>query len=110
MHMWLDYGYAMKSRNEMGDAFTEELPEGFDFVISPNPTFEVLNILFQEEISSNIEIEVFDMLGRRIVVDAIDQEGRRLTLNLQSVTSGVYNLILSKAGQEYGVVRFVLVN
>lgn len=84
--------------------------EGFDFVISPNPTSDVLNVIFQEEISSNIEIEVFDMLGRRIVINAIEQEGKRLTLNLQGVQSGVYNLILSKGGQEYGVVRFVLIN
>jgi len=33
MHMWLDYGYAMQSRNDMGDAFTEDLPAGFDFVM-----------------------------------------------------------------------------
>jgi len=84
--------------------------EGFDFVISPNPTSDFLNILFQEEITSNIDFIVYDMLGKRVVVDVLSQEEKRLVLNLQTTRSGVYNLLLSKGDQEYGVVRFVLIN
>lgn len=89
---------------------TVDPEEGFDFVISPNPSSDYLNILFGIELNVETTIEIYDMLGRSIPIKIHGFEEKKIILDVQSIRSGVYNLLVTQGGKEYGVVPFIIVN
>lgn len=66
-----------------------------DFNIYPNPTKNVLNI----ESNTNIEtLELFDLLGRKVI--KISPSAEKVQLNLENLNSGIFVLVISSEGKQ----------
>ena len=88
---------------------TQEDPGGLDletaavFELSnnyPNPFNPVTTIRYELPVNSNVRLEVFDILGRRVavLVDGMIEAGvHEVTFNASNLASGVYLYRLSTA-------------
>lgn len=66
-----------------------------DFKISPNPSTSELNIQLSE-VNDDLKVEVFDILGKRILIKDISQVNTRI--NVSGWESGVYLVKVSNDG------------
>ncbi len=79
-----------------------------EFSIYPNPSHGTFQIKFQDQQSQGYyQLEIWDMLGRKVSEEAYWVEDMRLELNTD-LPLGVYNVILSKVGYLLGSEKLVL--
>jgi thiol-disulfide isomerase/thioredoxin len=72
--------------------------------VFPNPVSDVLNVSFNLFENSNVEIRVYDLLGKIVYenVEAFSQSGKKdYTLNLNDFESGVYLLKMNIGEKTY---------
>jgi ASPIC and UnbV/Secretion system C-terminal sorting domain/FG-GAP-like repeat len=60
-----------------------------DFSVYPNPANDVLNIKFNENLNQFKSVQIFDLVGRVVLTDAILNQ----TINVKSLSKGTYVLI-----------------
>ena len=68
----------------------------------PNPTQGVSNIQFTSAVAANATMEVFNLVGERVAVQAfgtLPAGAHRLELNLEAVKAGVYLVNLNAGGE-----------
>lgn len=68
--------------------------------VYPNPFTEAVNISFSEEVSGNLSIIIFDMLGRK-VYDQSKKAAQEMSVNLQSLSSAQYIMIVSSGNKQF---------
>ncbi len=79
-----------------------------DWRLYPNPTAGPLNLLWQAEGRSNLEVELYDLTGRKIRQFATTVTGRQeVPLSVGRLSAGVYLLRLRADGR-VGVKRVVV--
>lgn len=61
-----------------------------NFSIYPNPTDDVLHINFTENITEKVEVSIFNLVGRKVAEFKADASTEKLSLPVQSLSSGVY--------------------
>ncbi|MEI6090693.1 MAG: T9SS type A sorting domain-containing protein [bacterium] len=61
-----------------------------DISIYPNPVQNDINISFNEIVSQNSEIRIFDMLGQQVAGSRIPSGAKEWKLNLEGLPRGVY--------------------
>ena len=68
-----------------------------DFELFPNPTNSRVNLVLGENLQGNALIEVFNLLGERLIYQKVSQlhQGETLSLDLSNVVSGLYIIKLS---------------
>jgi hypothetical protein len=72
---------------------TNELRDKYKIFVSPNPTDEILNIIFQG--GSTSLAQIIDNLGKVVTEDkALISDGAKRTLSLEKIPSGLYYLRL----------------
>jgi aldose sugar dehydrogenase len=85
---------------------TQELPLAKSLHFYPNPVYNTLNINYLEKIDSNSEIDIYNILGQKVLSQKIEP-----TIDVHSLTEGVYYvMLLSKEGQLLGRGSFVRKN
>jgi hypothetical protein len=75
-----------------------DLASRLEFHLMPNPASDVLNVSYDLNTTSHVEISVLDLTGRKVmeVINATEGSGRQLhAINLADITSGIYLLNFS---------------
>jgi len=108
----VSYGYfgGMNFKN-LEENTTLELIKSGTVSISPNPTNEDFTISFELEKSCNIEIILFDVLGKQVknIYNDFTNEGIfRQTIRLLDIPKGVYYLQISNG--EFARIERIVVN
>ena len=66
--------------------------------VYPNPFTDAVNISFSEEVNGNLTIVIYDMLGRK-VYDQSKRATQEMTVNLQSLSSAQYIMVVSSGNK-----------
>jgi hypothetical protein len=77
------------------------------FTIYPNPNKGIFNIDFQNSNWNNIDINVYDMVGRKIFEQKNDS-GKNIQINIGNVKRGIY--LISISSNKGNLTRKILVN
>ena len=70
-----------------------------DFIVFPNPTDGKVNLVVGENLHGKAIIEVYNLLGERVLVQEVSQlhQGTTISLDLNKMASGLYIIKLSTA-------------
>jgi hypothetical protein len=85
-----------------------EFSSSKNFIISPNPTNSVLNISYQG--LENVDtIEIIDNLGKMVyTIAALSNNDFTTTLNLPSLQSGVYVVVLKNNDKNIASEKLII--
>ena len=90
---------ASASADDRGDILAGEEPEteipksGIELLLSPNPAADALNVELTEGVGLNGALVITDVLGRMVLRKNMQLEkGEKLTIRLEQLSSGTYNL------------------
>lgn len=78
-----------------------ELDKGKNFTCSPNPSSEVLNIVFDSAVN-DMTIDLVDGFGRsvrKVNIEGLDQT--HFIMDMRSLRSGIYTLRIQMDGSQY---------
>ncbi|MEM9823717.1 MAG: PKD domain-containing protein, partial [Bacteroidota bacterium] len=76
------------------------------YIVFPNPAKDQLSIRFVESPPSNLQVRIFDLLGRELPVKTLLQ-ARQIQLDLALFPQGVYFYELLEEGKRRGSGKFV---
>ena len=62
------------------------------FIITPNPSADQFEIIFKDEFKHEVFIEVYDVLGKKIINTAFSKRVKNSFVNLDYYPKGVYFL------------------
>ena len=79
------------------------------YSLYPNPTKENLIISFDDILPEKVEIELYDMLGRKIFIELPQSNSQIFEVNLESLAAGVYVYKLNVNGGYFGDGKLVIV-
>ena len=84
------------------------LPERVEFGAWPNPFRNTLNVSVESDLSHVVDLELYDMLGRRVLSQTLDSASfGRVRLDTSFLAAGVYALILTEHGTRVSTTRLV---
>ena len=63
--------------------------------VYPNPASSEINIEFDNKTNDNLTIDIFDLQGRLVFSEKLDNYNKQLSVNISSLQSGTYVLIVS---------------
>ena len=78
----------------------------FDFNLFPNPSSDVINLAFDNIVSEQITIEIYDVLGKLNKIDNISVANTKVSIDISSLSRGIY-IIKAYFGNSISVQRFV---
>ena len=61
----------------------------------PNPTKDIINIVFANKLTKDITIKLYNIWGQPIKKQFIHQESREITLNVKGLVDGIYLIELT---------------
>ena len=68
--------------------------EIFEIEVFPNPSSDIIHVLWDEEIKTSLQLSLFTPTGE-LVLEKILRSGREAELNIGSLRAGSYFLVLS---------------
>jgi len=76
---------------------TTELYKTESVLIYPNPTSGFINIELEDHWEGQLQIQLIDPLGRKVIQDGSIQNGKGLasSLDIKSLPNGIYTLVIS---------------
>ncbi|MFM2392946.1 MAG: hypothetical protein RLZZ546_928, partial [Bacteroidota bacterium] len=80
------------------------------FTMYPNPTTGILNLQFAKPITSDVKIEILDLLGRIILTDKFESGSSNREININEFTNGIYVLKLIDKNGELTSKKVIKVN
>ena len=78
----------------------------FDFNLFPNPSSDVINLTFDNIVSEQITIEIYDVLGKLNKIDNISVANTKVSIDISSLSRGIY-IIKAYFGNSISVQRFI---
>ena len=78
----------------------------FDFNLFPNPSSDVINLAFDNIVSEQITIEIYDVLGKLNKTDNISVANTKFSIDISSLSRGIY-IIKAYFGNSISVQRFI---
>lgn len=78
----------------------------FDFNLFPNPSSDVINLAFDNIVSEQITIEIYDVLGKLNKIDNISVANTKVSIDISSLSRGIY-IIKAYFGNSISVQRFI---
>ncbi len=66
--------------------------------IHPNPVKASIHLILSKELSSNSQIVIYDLVGKKVLQQTIQQHGKELWLPINSLPNGYYSLQLLSGG------------
>ncbi|TAL67538.1 MAG: T9SS type A sorting domain-containing protein [Bacteroidetes bacterium] len=91
--------------SEFVDDVEDEIPNDDDFVVYPNPATDKIRIRFKDEFLNSTELQIFNSYGQEIINKSPQDFGlptsgfRLLELDISSLSSGVYFVIINANGK-----------
>jgi len=79
------------------------------YSLYPNPTKENVIISFDDILPEKVEIELYDMLGRKIFIELPQSNSQIFEVNLENLAAGVYVYKLNVNGGYFGDGKLVIV-
>jgi len=72
-----------------------------NFKVYPNPSNGIFNVEFNSRSTSNVEIKLFDIMGRNILKRVFKNNSTMFNerINIQNISSGIY-ILQVKRGNE----------
>jgi hypothetical protein len=67
----------------------------------PNPANEVVTVQFSDSETETVNIQIFDVLGREIVLHKTTKEGYHVQISTSQLQQGVYQLVISTATKQH---------
>ncbi|MBK7811357.1 MAG: T9SS type A sorting domain-containing protein [Saprospiraceae bacterium] len=80
---------------------TETQNSARQFLIYPNPTGGIFQIDFIEGLFEEIQIQLFDLLGRLVINEKLQSSQTKSTINMSSFPSGTYYIKICINGKSY---------
>ncbi len=118
-------GNSFLAANQGGDPFAQTLsigqatgvqtgavpagsvPLADQFAVWPNPAGQTLEITLPRwDTGQPVEIQVNDIQGRPLLYRRLDDQGNRLSLDLSSLSPGMY-LLTARSGEHLEITRFI---
>lgn len=65
------------------------------FVLYPNPTDKVVNLMFNRAVKSEVQYSIFDMSGKKIMAGKLDQNQSNITIQVDELNNGLYLIQLT---------------
>ena len=65
------------------------------FVLYPNPTDKVVNLMFSRAVKSEVHYAIFDMSGKKIMAGILDQNQTNTNIQVDELNSGLYLIQLT---------------
>jgi hypothetical protein len=59
----------------------------------PNPTDDILHVLFSEQPKGAITIKVYDAMGKKVMGKVESNEDYKLEISTKKLSTGVYNIL-----------------
>jgi len=82
-----------------------------DILVFPNPASDQINLYFYLTFSGEIRIEIFDLLGRKVLHDEMLQENQGyqyISLDINHLASGYYVLQVFQGDRRIGRRNFLI--
>ncbi len=79
------------------------------YSLYPNPTKENVIISFDDIVPEKVELELYDMLGRKIFIELPQSNSQIFEVNLESLAAGVYVYKLNVNGDYFGDGKLVII-
>ena len=93
----MDEGYL-----DLSSDVTSEIPEGSTMHIYPNPANEKVLVFFEQDVKSDVNIAIYDLLGNLIHTvhsGTLEKGSYQYGVNTKDLTSGVYVVKADKRTQ-----------
>ncbi|WP_431159335.1 T9SS type A sorting domain-containing protein, partial [Winogradskyella poriferorum] len=81
----------------------------FDFNLYPNPARDVINLEFNTNNAVDLQIRVFDMLGKQVLQSTSVQQDR-MTLDISDLSLGTYFINVTNLKTGFETVKRILKN
>lgn len=65
--------------------------------IYPNPTNDILNFKFSKELNQETQIDIFNILGRKLISKEIDKNESQFLINISNFNKGIYIVRISNS-------------
>lgn len=75
--------------------------------IHPNPVKASIHLILSKELSSNSQVLIYDLVGKKVFQQTIQQHGKEIWLPINSLPNGYYSLQLLSGGNLMGQ-RFIM--
>jgi hypothetical protein len=76
------------------------------FQVYPNPTTDILNVVFEQPLLTPVDVVVVDDLGRKHFQKTLSNNNNRLCVN--ELNAGTYRLVCSLAETEIGSCKIIV--
>ena len=79
------------------------------YTFYPNPASDKISISFEDMEPTEVELELYDMLGRKILAVQPKLQAKQFETNIQFVAAGVYVYRLKVDGAYFGDGKLIIV-
>ena len=88
----------------------EELIKNNGIYIYPNPTKETITITFDQPISNEGTVEIWNIMGSKIVTNTIPKNYAEQKVNVSNLTSGIYFYVIKVNGEKFSSGKLTIIN
>ena len=78
--------------------------------VYPNPTKETVTIAFDQPISNDGLIEIWSIVGNKLLSCTIPKSSNQQKVNVGSLTSGIYFYIIKVNGDKFASDKLIILN
>jgi hypothetical protein len=71
------------------------------FSIYPNPSKGIFNVQFPSSLTEDIQISVFDGIGRAIHTQQLEKGNQDFSINIEGISKGMYMIHFNQNGSTY---------
>jgi len=102
----------LQEKFEQAIITTSQLPDISNGKVFPNPAIDQINISFETQVEGNLQLQVFDLNGKEVLRRSTSaQKGiNQSTIDISSLTSGVYFVHISGNKGDSSQLKFVKTN
>ncbi len=84
-------------------------PPNPTYNLYPNPTKEKVSISFDDILPEKVDLELYDMLGRKVLIELPQSNSQMFEANVEALAAGVYVYKLKVNGDYFGDGKLVIV-
>jgi len=88
----------------------EELIKNNGIYVYPNPAKETITITFDQPISNEGTVEIWNIMGSKIVTNTIPKNYAEQKVNVSNLTSGIYFYVIKVNGEKFSSGKLTIIN
>ena len=78
--------------------------------VYPNPAKETVTIAFDQPISNDGVIEIWSIVGNKLLSSTISKSALQQNVNISSLTSGIYFYVIKVNGDKFASGKLIILN